>query len=86
MLDGQISLLSFQAGICFAEGRPPRRHGNAHPTICPYETLRASDGYLNIGVGNDHLWKSFCSLLGAEDLAIPSSAAAARETSNSPSS
>jgi crotonobetainyl-CoA:carnitine CoA-transferase CaiB-like acyl-CoA transferase len=63
MFDGQISLLTFQAGIYFTTGRTPKRKGNQHPTICPYETFKASDGYINIAVGNDKLWSVFCKLL-----------------------
>lgn len=63
MLDGQLSLLTYQAGIFFMTGTPPGRIGNRHPTICPYETFKASDRYINIAVGNDKLWKTFCGLL-----------------------
>lgn len=68
MLDGQISLLTYQAGIFFAEGKSPTRKGNQHPTICPYETFRTSDGYLNLAVGNDKLWLVFCDLVARADL------------------
>jgi formyl-CoA transferase/CoA:oxalate CoA-transferase len=69
MLDGTISLLTFQAGIYFASGIVPRRMGNAHPTICPYETFEASDGFFNLACGNDSLWRSFCRATGRADLA-----------------
>lgn len=64
MFDAQLSLLTFQAGIYFMTGTSPSRIGNRHPTICPYETFRASDRYLTIAVGNDRIWHSFCELLG----------------------
>ena len=63
MLDGQVSLLTFQAGIYFTTGKTPKRKGNQHPTICPYETFETSDGYINIAIGNDKLWIQFCTLL-----------------------
>jgi crotonobetainyl-CoA:carnitine CoA-transferase CaiB-like acyl-CoA transferase len=69
MLDGTISLLTFQAGIYFASGIAPRRMGNRHPTICPYETFHAQDGYFNLGCGNDALWRAFCEATGRADLA-----------------
>jgi crotonobetainyl-CoA:carnitine CoA-transferase CaiB-like acyl-CoA transferase len=69
MLDGTVSLLTFQAGIYFASGRVPRRMGNAHPTICPYETFEAADGFFNLGCGNDSLWRSFCEATGRLDWA-----------------
>ena len=68
MLDAMASLLTFNAGIYFATGRTPRRRGNAHPTIAPYETFAASDGWINIGVANDKFWALFCGVLGAPGL------------------
>ncbi|MEW6556378.1 MAG: CoA transferase [Elusimicrobiota bacterium] len=68
MLDGQISLLTFQAGIYFTTGKIPQRKGNQHPTICPYETFQASDGYINIAIGNDKLWQQFCDLVGLQNI------------------
>lgn len=50
MLDAMASLLTFNAGIYFASGVSPKRRGNAHPTISPYETFQASDGWINVGV------------------------------------
>ena len=66
LLDGQISLLTFQAGSYFATGRTPRRMGNRHPSIAPYETFPTADGFINIAVGNDALWAKFCRTLGLE--------------------
>jgi crotonobetainyl-CoA:carnitine CoA-transferase CaiB-like acyl-CoA transferase len=60
MLDGQISLLTFQAGSFFATGNVPVRRGNKHPSIVPYETFRASDGWVNIACGNDSLFRALC--------------------------
>jgi crotonobetainyl-CoA:carnitine CoA-transferase CaiB-like acyl-CoA transferase len=60
MLDGQISLLTFQAGSFFATGKVPSRRGNKHPSIVPYETFRAADGWVNIACGNDGLFRALC--------------------------
>ena len=60
MLDSVVALLSYQAGIYFANGAAPPRLGNRHPTIVPYETFRASDGDFVIAVGNDEQWGRFC--------------------------
>ena len=60
MLDATSALLTYQAGICFATGAPPRRLGNRHPTIVPYETFAAADGDVVIAVGNDEQWRRFC--------------------------
>jgi crotonobetainyl-CoA:carnitine CoA-transferase CaiB-like acyl-CoA transferase len=68
LLDGQVSLLTYQAGIYFGTGKSPNRMGNQHPTIVPYETFKARDRYFNLAVGNDRLWQQFCDLLGRQDL------------------
>ena len=68
MIDAAVSLLTFNAGICFATGESPKRRGNAHPTISPYETFEAADGWINIGVANDKFWLSFCDMVGRADL------------------
>jgi crotonobetainyl-CoA:carnitine CoA-transferase CaiB-like acyl-CoA transferase len=57
LLDSLWSLLSYQAGLALNGSQAPQRMGNAHPTICPYDTFRASDGYINIAAGNDSLFQ-----------------------------
>ena len=66
MLDSVAALLTYQAGIYFATGSAPRRIGNRHPTIVPYETFAASDGEFVIAVGNDEQWRRFCSVAGLD--------------------
>ena len=68
MLDALASLLTFNAGMYFATGESPIRRGNAHPTIYPYETFQASDGWVNVGVANDKFWTLFCNAVGAPQL------------------
>ena len=68
LLDGQVSFLTYQAGIYFGTGKSPNRKGNQHPTIVPYETFKARDRYFNLAVGNDRLWVQFCDLLSRQDL------------------
>lgn len=63
MQDGQLSLLTYQAAIYFATGQSPQRRGNQHPSITPYETFRASDGYLNVAVGNDAQYQKLTELM-----------------------
>ena len=60
MLDSVAALLTYQAGIYFATGSAPKRMGNRHPTIVPYETFQASDGEFVLAVGNDEQWRRFC--------------------------
>ena len=66
MLDSVAALLTYQAGIYFATGEPPKRAGNAHPTVAPYETFRAKDGDVILAAGNDALWKKFCAVAGLD--------------------
>ncbi|WP_207538819.1 CaiB/BaiF CoA transferase family protein [Sabulicella rubraurantiaca] len=68
MLDALASLLTFNAGIFFATGRDPVRRGNSHATIVPYETFKASDGWVNIGVANDKFWALFCAVAACPEL------------------
>ncbi|HWK86724.1 MAG TPA: CoA transferase [Xanthobacteraceae bacterium] len=68
MLDSMASFLTFNAGIYFTTGNSPKRRGNAHPTISPYEPFETKDGWINIGVANDKLWRAFCPAIGREDL------------------
>ena len=50
-------------------GVESERFGNAHPSLVPYETFRASDGFVNLAVGSDVQFRSFCVQAGAEELA-----------------
>jgi formyl-CoA transferase len=68
MLDAMASLLTFNAGMYFASGESPKRRGNVHPTISPYETFEACDGWFNLGVANDKFWSLFCAVIGRSDL------------------
>jgi len=74
----QLDLALFEVGVAalvnvaqstLATGAPARRHGNAHPTIVPYQTFECADGLLVIAVGNDEQWKRLCGALDAPELA-----------------
>ena len=54
-------------GNHLASGEEPRRHGNAHPNIAPYEAFEARDGHLVIAVGNDAQFRRLLDVLGLED-------------------
>ncbi len=66
--DGLLALLTYQGQMVLTGGQAPRRLGNAHPSIVPYQTFRTRDGWLNVGVGNDGLWERFCPAIGRDDL------------------
>lgn len=64
LLDTQIALLSYVASNYLVSGQVPRRYGNGHPNLVPYQSFQASDGYLAFAAGNDSQWKRFCSQVG----------------------
>jgi crotonobetainyl-CoA:carnitine CoA-transferase CaiB-like acyl-CoA transferase len=68
MIGGQVALLSRQAARFFADGTVPGREGNVHASIVPYQTFRASDGHVNVGVANNALFERFCRALDLEEL------------------
>lgn len=69
MLDSAAAILTYQAGIYLTTGETPRRLGNRHPTIAPYETFETSDGEFVLSVGNDEIWRRFCPAVGLDHLA-----------------
>src|SRR5689334_3696487 len=69
LLDSQIALLAYQNTNYFATGKPPRRIGNLHPNIVPYQPFRASDGEVILACGNDNLYRKFCDAAGCAELA-----------------
>jgi crotonobetainyl-CoA:carnitine CoA-transferase CaiB-like acyl-CoA transferase len=68
MIGGQVALLSRQAARYFADGTVPGPEGNVHASIVPYQTFRASDGHVNVGVANNALFERFCHALELEEL------------------
>lgn len=69
MLDGQVSLLAYWATAWLNAGQAPRRMGNRHLSIAPYSTFPTADGWLNVGVANERLWRRFCQALGRPAMA-----------------
>ncbi len=67
LLDSQVTWLANVGGSYFATGQRPPRLGNVHPTITPYQPLRARDKHIIVAVGTERLWQRFCALLDIED-------------------
>jgi len=67
--DSVMALLTYQGGRYFATGEAPAREGNQHPTIAPYGTYATADGFLNVAVGSDAQFETFCAALGVPGLA-----------------
>jgi formyl-CoA transferase len=68
LFDSVLSTLSMPVGVLQATGKNPRRMGNDHVAIAPYETFRARDGMLMIAAGNPRLWKQLCEAVGVAHL------------------
>ena len=64
LLDCQASALANVASNYLVSSEVPRRHGNAHPNIVPYEVFQAADGPFILAVGNDAQWRRCCSVVG----------------------
>lgn len=67
LVDAQTTWLANFGGSFFADGKRPQRLGNIHPTISPYQPLRARDKDIIVAVGTERLWERFCSILGIDD-------------------
>jgi crotonobetainyl-CoA:carnitine CoA-transferase CaiB-like acyl-CoA transferase len=69
LLDTQVSVLANQAMSYLVSGEAPRRMGNAHPTVVPYQVFPVSDGHVILAVGNDGQFRKLCNVLGEPELA-----------------
>lgn len=64
LLDVQIACLANQASNYLAGGVVPRRMGNAHPNIVPYQDFPTADGDMILAIGNDGQFARFCAIAG----------------------
>jgi crotonobetainyl-CoA:carnitine CoA-transferase CaiB-like acyl-CoA transferase len=64
LLDSMVGVLANQALNYLVSGNSPRRMGNAHPNIVPYQVFSVSDGQVIIAVGNDAQFARLCEYLG----------------------
>ncbi len=69
LMDAQVAVLANQAANFLTAGVVPRRRGNAHPSIVPYQVFPVSDGHLVIACGNDRQFARLMAVLGAPGLA-----------------
>ena len=68
LLDSQVSWLSYVAQSYLISGNIPDRIGNDHPSIVPYQTVKAKDGLMVLAIANDRQFKNFCEFSGLYDL------------------
>ena len=68
LLDGQVATMSYHATGYLATGVVPHRMGSGHPSLVPYQTFPASDGYFILGCANEGLWRRMCAAIRRTDL------------------
>jgi len=69
LVDSTVGVLSNQALNYLVSGKVPKRIGNGHANIVPYQVFPTADGYAIVATGNDAQYVKFCNVLGATDLA-----------------
>ena len=69
LFDSLVAVLANQGANYLATGTSPKRLGNAHPNIVPYQTFATADGAVILACGNDNLFRKFCEVASAAHLA-----------------
>src|SRR6185295_15479788 len=69
LLDTQVAMLANLGANFLATGAAPRRAGNAHQNIVPYQVFEVADGHMILAVGNDGQFARFCAVAGCSELA-----------------
>jgi len=69
LVDSQVGVLANQALNYLVSGKVPKRIGNAHPNIVPYQAFPAADGLIIIATGNDNQFAKLCAVLGEPKIA-----------------
>jgi crotonobetainyl-CoA:carnitine CoA-transferase CaiB-like acyl-CoA transferase len=65
-----VAMLHPHASNFFATGDSPRRTGNAHPNIYPYDSFETRTGPIYLAIGNDRQFQAFCAHLGQPGWAL----------------
>ena len=82
LFDSAIALLANVASSQLATANAPKRYGNAHPTVVPYQLMDTQDGVIALAVGNDSQFRTLCArVLGQPELAEDSRFVTNRERS-----
>lgn len=68
LFDSHLAWLANVGNNYLLTGETPKRYGNGHPNIVPYQAFRAKDGWLVLAVGNDLQWVRFCKAVERDDL------------------
>ncbi|MEY4561105.1 MAG: hypothetical protein RLZZ618_382 [Pseudomonadota bacterium] len=70
LLDTQVAMLANLGANYLSTGVAPKRAGNAHQNIVPYQVFEVADGHLILAVGNDGQFVKFCELAGCPELPL----------------
>ena len=70
LLDSIVQFGANQIATYFITGKQPKRVGNAHVNLAPYQSFRTADGYMIVGAGNDGQWRKLCEAMGSPDMAF----------------
>ncbi|WP_229509508.1 CaiB/BaiF CoA-transferase family protein [Massilia sp. CCM 8734] len=70
LLDTQVAMLANVGSNYLNSGKAPKRWGNAHANIVPYQTFACADGHLIVATGNDGQYRKFVEAGGRDDLAL----------------
>ncbi|WP_187431938.1 Acetyl-CoA:oxalate CoA-transferase [Roseobacter fucihabitans] len=68
LMDVAVAVTSNQAMNYLTTGTPPKRMGNAHVNLAPYQVFDCADGHIIIATGNDGQYQRLCKLLGLDDM------------------
>ena len=68
LLEAGIASLVNAGSNYLVGGNVMGRHGNAHPSIVPYQSFKTQDGYLVVGVASEAIWNRFCRAIGRPEL------------------
>ncbi|MSP33048.1 MAG: CoA transferase, partial [Pseudolabrys sp.] len=68
LVDSTVGVLANQALNYLVSKEVPKRIGNSHPNIVPYQEFPVADGHVIVATGNDNQYIKFCSVLGAPEL------------------
>jgi crotonobetainyl-CoA:carnitine CoA-transferase CaiB-like acyl-CoA transferase len=69
LLDSVVQFGANQIASYFLTGKQPKRVGNAHVNLAPYQSFKTKDGYMIVGAGNDGQWRKLCDAMGVSSLA-----------------
>ncbi len=66
LLDVAVAMNANQAANYLVSGESPKRIGNTHPNLAPYEVFECADGYIILAIGNDTQFAAFCALMQSQ--------------------